>query len=63
MSEPTREQKERASSKGQRDAERDTGAGLTDLLTLGLASDSSYDPPSDPTLKEKYNEGWYGTKG
>ena len=49
--------------KGKADAARDRGAGLTDLLTLGMASDSSRDPPRDPVLREAYNEGWNAGKG
>lgn len=50
--------KERAAIQGRDDARRDKGAGITDLLTLGFMSDSSYNPPKDPELKANYDAAW-----
>lgn len=48
---------------GKHDAERDRGAGFTDLITLGLASDSSYRAPRERDDRDAYNEGWKAGKG
>jgi hypothetical protein len=37
----------RAGIEGKIDGERDHGAGLVDLMTLGMFTDSKYDPPKD----------------
>lgn len=63
MSQPSDYEKEKAEIDGRKDAENDKGAGLTDLLTLGFKSDSSYDPPKDPILRAHYDSGWDKGKG
>ena len=40
------------------DARRDKGAGIIDLMTFGLISSSSYNPPSDPEERAIYDHAW-----
>ncbi len=54
--------KERAAIKGENDARNDKGAGLVDLITLGMATNSSYNPPKDPELKAHYDAEWEKVK-
>ena len=51
-------EKERAAIKGGDDARNDKGAGLVDLVTLGMISNSSYNPPKDPESKAHYDAAW-----
>lgn len=62
MAHPSDYEKERARIKGEEDAKRDRGAGFLDLITLGMFSNSTYDPPRDPVLKAHYDAGWEKVK-